>query len=278
MSDFLKTMLASSQQRHEASVAQVTRQTLEASIETQTPPRALKLDPVFSLIAEIKGRSPAEGALADGEELDRSAQADAYARGGASAISVLTEPTRFDGSLAHLESVATCVTAHGIPAMRKDFLCSEYQIFEAAAHGAGGVLLITAMLDTSTLGAMLSVAEQLGQFVLLECFDEEDIQRSLAMLSTRSVQALIDHGQFMVGINTRNLRTLAVDDTRLAALAPKLPLHELVCVAESGLKGAADAAHAASLGYRAALIGTALMRSDDPARAARAFVEAGRGQ
>ncbi|MEO0574147.1 MAG: indole-3-glycerol-phosphate synthase [Pseudomonadota bacterium] len=276
MSDFLRTMLRSSERRHEHNIATVSLKTLETQIETQRRPSTLVLDPQFSLIAEIKGRSPAEGALADGETLDRVAQANAYASGGASAISVLTEPERFDGSLTHLEDVSDSLTTHRVPAMRKDFLCSEYQVFEAAAHGAGGVLLITAMLSDSSLAAMLNVAEQCHLFVLVECFDAEDIQRSLAVLSQPSVQALIDRGQLMLGINTRNLRTLAVDDTRLEVLAPKLPLRELVCVAESGLKRADDASRVVRLGYRAALIGTALMRSENPQEAVRAFVAAGR--
>lgn len=270
-------MLASSEARSARNARRRPIAELERIIAARTAAPTLALDATFSLIAEIKGRSPAEGQLAQRASLDRPRQAQAYAAGGAAAVSVLTEPARFDGALDHLETVAEALQAGSVPAMRKDFLCSEYQLYEAAAHGAGGVLLITAMLDDATLRAMLDRAAALNLFVLLECFDIDDVKRSCALLELASVQSLRDRAAFMLGVNTRNLRTLAVDTDRLAALAAHLPTREVVCIAESGLTEPDDAARALDMGYRGALIGTALMRSASPEAAVRAFVQRGRG-
>ena len=227
----------------------------------------------FDVIAEIKGRSPAEGELA-GPDLDRSEQAQHYAAGGAVAISVLTEPSRFDGALEHLEEVVAAVP--DTPVMRKDFLVEPAQIMEARRAGASGVLLIATMLDDDKLRAMLDCAWEQGMFVLLECFDKADLERVDHLLdyppdADRAVAATL-----LVGVNTRNLRTLEVDYERLQRLAPMLP--DARCVAESGLRTADDAAMAAKLGYRLALVGTALMRNDDPAGLIAAMCAAGRAE
>jgi indole-3-glycerol phosphate synthase len=224
----------------------------------------------FDIIAEIKGRSPAEGDLA-GADLDRAEQARRYARGGAAAISVLTEPSRFDGSLEHLEEVVAAVP--GTPVMRKDFLVEPVQVLEARRAGASGVLLIAAMLDDDKLRAMLDTAYEHGLFVLLECFDEADLTRVDRLLDYPPDADQAAAGTLLVGINTRNLRTLDVDGERLHRLAPLLP--DARCVAESGLHTPGDAAKAAADGYRVALVGTALMRSDDPAALIAAMREAG---
>lgn len=226
----------------------------------------------FDVIAEIKQRSPAEGKLGTGHHIsngssylspDLIARAQDYAAGGAAAISVLTEPSRFDGELSHLEEVVAAVP--GTPVMRKDFLVEPVQVLEARKAGASGVLLITTMLTDAKLGEMLDCAFQHGMFVLLESFDEGDLRRSARFLD-RS-------GQLFIGVNTRNLRTLEVDGERLQDLAAALP--DAICVAESGLRAAADAARVAGWGYSMALVGTALMRSDDPARLIAAMREAG---
>jgi indole-3-glycerol phosphate synthase len=149
--------------------------------------------------------------------------------------------------------------------MRKDFLVDPVQVLEARAAGASGVLLITTMLDDATLRAMLDCAFEHGMFVLLESFDEDDLQRSARYLE-------ID-GQLLIGVNTRNLRTLEVDGDRLRRLSPLLP--DATCVAESGLREAADAARVAGWGYTMALVGTALMRSEDPAALIAAMRKAG---
>ena len=224
----------------------------------------------FDIIAEIKGRSPAEGELA-GHELDRTHQAQQYVRGGAAAISVLTEPSRFDGALAHLEEVAAAVP--DTPVMRKDFLVEPVQVLEARKAGASGVLLITAMLSDGKLRAMLDAAFELGMFVLLEAFDENDLARSIVLLENPADRDRAAAGKLLVGVNTRNLRTLEVDSSRLERLAPLLP--NARGVAESGLKTADDAAAVAGWGYSLALVGSALMRSGDPANLVRDMRAAG---
>jgi indole-3-glycerol phosphate synthase len=165
----------------------------------------------------------------------------------------LTEPSRFDGELAHLEAVVAAVP--NTPVMRKDFLVEPAQVLEARAAGASGVLLITTMLDDAKLQTMIDCAFEHGMFVLLESFDEDDLERSARFLGS--------DGQLLIGVNTRNLRTLEVDGDRLHKLAAHLP--DATCVAESGLQVAEDAARVAGWGYSMALVGTALMRSDDPA-------------
>lgn len=252
MSDFLQQMAKLSAQRAAAAGS-------IGAGDLDKPLVPLRLGS-FDIIAEIKGRSPAEGALA-GADLDRVARAQAYVRGGAAAISVLTEPSRFDGALEHLEEVAAAVP--DTPVMRKDFLVEPLQVLEARKAGASGVLLITAMLSDDKLRAMLDAARDLGMFVLLEAFDENDLARSNALLANAADHDRLAAGQLLVGVNTRNLRTLEVDASRLERLAPLLP--DGPCVAESGLTTAVDAAAVAGWGYRLALVGSALMRSEDPA-------------
>ena len=167
----------------------------------------------------------------------RATRARQYVDGGAAAISVLTEPSRFDGSLEHLEEVAAAVS--GTPVMRKDFLVDPVQVLEARAAGASGVLLIAAMLDDSQLRSMLDCAAEHGLFVLLESFDDPDLARSSKLLDNPADRERAAAGQLLFGVNTRNLRTLHVDPQRLAKLAPALPAAR--CVAESGLHEAADA-------------------------------------
>ncbi len=222
------------------------------------------------MIAEIKGRSPAEGGLSCGNE-DRAERARQYARGGAAAISVLTEPSRFDGGLEHLEEVVAAVP--GTPVMRKDFLVDALQVREARSAGASGVLLIATMLDDDKLREMLDCSFELGMFVLLESFDKNDLERVANLMEQAGYADMAASGQLLVGVNTRNLRTLAVDAERLATLAPVLPAAP--CVAESGLHTADDAADVAALGYRLALVGTALMRSEDPEALVMAMRQAG---
>ena len=249
MSDFLKTMASLSAER--AALAAVT----DVSAAKPVVPLALGQ---FDIIAEIKDHSPAEGALS--VDNDRVAQAQRYTLGGAAAISVLTEPTRFAGTLQHLQEVVAA--APDTPVMRKDFLVEPVQIEEARGAGASGVLLIATMLSDTKLGDMLECAFYHDMFVLLETFDADDLARASALLERPVHQDRAQRGQFLIGVNTRNLRTLEVDAGRLAQLAPLLPAAK--CVAESGLRSAEDVAHAANLGYHLALVGSALMRSNDP--------------
>lgn len=265
MSDFLQNMASSSAAR----AAAVTQSFSSADFDKPVVPLNLG---AFDVIAEIKERSPAEGDLSQGG-VDRVARAELYAAGGAAAISVLTEPSRFDGALTHLEEVAAAVP--NTPVMRKDFLVEPVQILEARRSGASGVLLITTMLSDAKLREMLDCAWEHGLFVLLESFDEEDLRRTSTLLEASADSDKAESGQLLVGVNTRNLRTLEVDADRLQNLAPALPAAR--CVAESGLLLADDAARVAGWGYQMALVGTALMRSADPTSLISAMREAGAG-
>ena len=268
MSDFLKTMAASSAVRA-ASVPGA-----YSAGELDRPAYPIRFEG-FGVIAEIKNRSPAEGDLsASAGNLAR--RAVAYAEGGASAISVLTEPDRFDGALSHLETVVDAVADRGVPVMRKDFLVDPRQVLEAKAAGASGVLLIAAMLDVAQMKRMLDSAFEHGLFVLLESFDDSDLEYTAHLLGDASYHQQAADNRFLVGINSRNLRSLAVDPTRLERFGPLLPAGA-VAVAESGLQNAGDARQASGWGYRMALVGTALMRAEDPARLIADMIAAGRG-
>lgn len=262
MSDFLQAMAA-------ASTARALRADPESFVQNPPAPVPLTLGR-FDVIAEIKDRSPSEGDLASPGS-DRAAQARSYAAGGAAAISILTEPTRFAGSLDHLAEVAAAVP--DVPVMRKDFLVEPVQVDEARSAGASGVLLIATMLDDRSLRRMLDAALGQGMFVLLEGFDRDDLERVSTLLLTAEYREAAGDGRLLVGVNTRNLRTLEVDNARLSELAAILPAAR--CVAESGLHTAADAAQVARLGYRLALVGTALMRSADPTALVAAMRRAG---
>lgn len=261
MSNFLEHMAVTSAERA-AAAPKFSAAELDRPVVPLEPGR-------FDVIAEIKNRSPAEGPLA-GPGNDRRVRAAGYAAAGAVAISVLTEPGRFDGSLEHLADVVDAVPQ--VPVMRKDFLVDPVQVDEARAAGASGVLLIVTMLDDASLRAMLDRARDYGMFVLLESFDRQDLVRMHRLLKPA------DHdeaaaGRLLYGVNSRDLRTLAVDAGRLADFAADLPAGRLV--AESGLVTADDAGRVASLGYSMALVGTALMRSDDPAALIMAMRSAG---
>ena len=237
------------------------------------PAAPLNLDS-FDLIAELKERSPSAGELAQqsGSRTDRARQ---YLEGGAAAISVLTEPSRFGGDMSHLREVVAAVSGEGLPVMRKDFLVDVRQVLEARAAGASGVLLIVAMLSDARLADMLDCAFEHSLFVLLESFDEDDIKRTAGLLEVARYADRAGHRQLLVGVNSRNLRTLEVDAGRLARLAPLLP-HGVVAVAESGLENPVDAALVSSLGYRVALVGTALMREGNPGALISDMLAAGR--
>lgn len=268
MSDFLQSMATSSAERAAAAGSFV-------SSDFDKPVVPLSLG-AFDVIAELKRRSPAEGRLTKGSSyLSKGnwnlSRASAYSVGGAAAISVLTEPSRFDGDLSHLEDVVAAVPE--TPVMRKDFLVEPVQILEARKAGASGVLLITTMLSDAKLREMLDCAWEHGLFVLLESFDEEDLRRTSALLENSADREKAEDGALLVGVNTRNLRTLEVDPDRLKNLAPALPAAR--CVAESGLRVPEDAARVGAWGYRMALIGTALMRSEDPAALVAAMRKAG---
>lgn len=212
--------------------------------------------PGVAIIAEVKRASPSKGPLAP--DLDAPRQARAYLDGGAAAVSVLTEPDRFLGSLADLADVA----AIGVPALRKDFVVDAYQIWEARAAGASAVLLIAAALAEAELDALHGEAVDAGMDVLVEV---HDVQEAAA---TRRIGASI------VGVNARDLRTFVLDRDGFARIRPELP-HGAIAVSESGVRDADDVRRAATEGADAVLVGETLVRAADPAAAVRDLVTAG---
>ena len=255
MSGFLEEMRAASAARAAESSSRVSAAALESRIARSAPPRPLALRAgAFAVLAEVKRSSPALGSLAT--EASLVPRARAYVDGGADAVSVLTEPARFGGSIEDLEEIAGAV---GAPVLRKDFLVDPYQIVEARAHGASGVLLIARILPDATLAAMLDASSSHGLFVLLESFDAADVRRCLAALEGRARGS----GDVLLGVNCRDLDTLAVDSGRFAALRPHLP-PGIPCIAESGLAAVQDLVRVAELGYDGALVGAAFMRATEP--------------
>jgi len=210
-----------------------------------------------NIIAECKRRSPSRGVLR--ADYDAVAIATGYARGGAAAISVLTEPTFFDGSLADLSGVREAVET---PLLRKDFIVTEYQLFEARAAGADAVLLIVAALSSQALQTLAGRAASLGLDVLVEVHDAQELMIA------------IDAGATIVGVNNRNLRTLAVDVRASEDLMAGMPAGVLA-VSESGLKTTAELRHLRAAGYSAFLIGERFMLADDPEAAVRQLLMGG---
>jgi indole-3-glycerol phosphate synthase len=184
---------------------------------------------------------------------------------------VLTEPMRFGGSLAHLEQTAQTLAPLGVPVMRKDFLVDPYQVMEARAAGAGGVLVIVRMLDRSRITALLDCAAMLKMFVLIETFDAADLQVAQEVLAARKAH----DEQMLVGINCRDLDKLSVDLSRLSALASHLP-PDFASVAESGVGSLEDVKAVVDAGYEVALVGTTLMNSSDPAKLLGEMLASGR--
>ena len=266
---FLEQMAAASRERVGAARAACPQAELLArAMDTPAPP-GLRLQPGgFDLIAELKLRSPAIGQL-KGRGEDVAARVTAYARAGAAAVSVLTEPTRFDGSLDHLRAAARALAPLRVPAMRKDFLVDAYQVIEARMAGAGGVLAILRMLSEPELEALVQQARALELFVLLEAFDERDLERLHGVLARLGAAGLL------AGVNSRDLVTLRVVPARLEQLARHVPAG-IPRVAESGVTTAADARRMAEAGYDLALVGSALMSGDDPAALASAMLSAAR--
>ena len=265
--DFLSRMGEASRARVKRARAVVPEAALLKQAQATPKPPPLRLAG-FDVIAELKLHSPAAGVLAHAA-FDRRTQVEAYARAGAAAVSVLTEPDEFKGELKHLHDAAAELKSAGCPVMRKDFLTDPYQVIEARAAGAGGVLVIVGLLDDAELDALLACASALGLFVLLEAFTDEDLSR-IGALDVDTARAPV-----LAGVNCRNLRDLSVDFERFAELAPLLPPH-LPCVAESGIDSVASVQAIAALGFRVALVGSALMRNRDPAAAVAELVAAGR--
>src|SRR5581483_1850848 len=210
-----------------------------------------------AVIAEVKRSSPSAGQLAT--ITDPASLAREYEAGGAAMISVLTEQRRFGGSLADLDTVRAAVS---IPLLRKDFIVTPYQVWEARAHGADVVLLIVAALDQEVLVSLRERVESLGMTALVEVHDEAEAERAL------------DAGAHVIGINNRNLRTLEVDRDTFAKVAPHIP-SSVLRVAESGVRGPHDLLACAAAGADAVLVGEGLVKADVPRQAVADLVAAG---
>jgi indole-3-glycerol phosphate synthase len=271
MSGLLTEMAQASLARLEQARARESEQALWARVSDLAPPPQLKLSSEgFDVIAECKLHSPSAGDLS-ARTSDVESRVAAYAQGGACAVSVLTEPSRFGGKLEHLEQAARVLRPLGVPAMRKDFLVDPYQVMEARAAGAGGVLVIARMLDQSRLTALLDCAAMLKMFVLFEAFDADDLALTREVLAARA-----GHDEtILVGINCRDLQKLNVDFARLGELAEQLPAG-FPHVAESGVQSVADVRRVVELGYNMALIGTTLMHAEQPAQVLSEMLAAGR--
>lgn len=227
---------------------------------TALPPPSFRdalTGPDVAVIAEVKRASPSGGQLAP--DLSALEQAVSYRDGGAAAISVLTEPDEFGGSLEDLRRVA----ALRVPTLRKDFIVDPYQVWEARTAGAAAVLLIVAALDDAALAGLLAECEEAGVDALVEVHDAQEAGRAVTA------------GAAIVGVNARDLRTLEVDPGVFARVRPELP-DGVVAVAESGVRGPEDVLRLAELGADAVLVGTAVVTADDPSAAVAALVTAGR--
>ena len=268
--DFLAGMAASSRARSAAAQAALPARELRAQMADLPAAPKLRLSN-FDLIAEVKLRSPAVGLLKAAAEEDVGARVTTYARAGAAAVSILTEPTRFDGSLEDLQRGCRALAPLAVPAMRKDFLVDGYQVLQGRLAGASGVLAILRMLPRTELEALIDTALSLDMFVLLEAFDLADIELVRMLVDARRAHRDL----LLVGVNSRDLVTLKVVPGRLDELAPALPT-EVRRVAESGVATAADAARVAAAGYDLALVGSALMSAPDPATLAGAMLAQGR--
>ncbi|MDH4160018.1 MAG: indole-3-glycerol phosphate synthase TrpC [Actinomycetota bacterium] len=218
---------------------------------------ALRRDDGIAVVAEVKRSSPSKGSLAP--IADPAALAVDYAEGGAHAISVLTEGRRFGGSLDDLRAVRDAVS---VPVLRKDFIVSSYQLWEARAAGADLVLLIVAALEQTALVSLVERAESLGLTPLVEVHDADEVMRA------------VDAGARVIGVNARDLRTLAVDRSTFERVAPAVP-DAIVRVAESGVRDPHDLVAYANAGADAVLVGESLVTGEDPRAAVADLVAAG---
>jgi indole-3-glycerol phosphate synthase len=254
--DLLATIVSATQRVVEERRAREPRPALQARALTVKPQGARFRDALaesarVNVIAECKRRSPSRGVLR--RDYDPAAIAAAYEQAGAVALSVLTEPTFFDGSLEHLTQVRAAVR---LPLLRKDFIVDSYQLLEARAHGADAVLLIVSALTDGLLRELHDEARALGLAALVEVHDGEEVDRAVAA------------GAEMIGVNNRNLRTLEVDTRASETAAARIPA-KVVAVSESGLRTAEDLLRMRALGYRAFLIGERFMTSESPGEALR---------
>ena len=259
--DLLAAIIAATRARVAAAMAREPRPALERRAALRTPNASafgerLAREGSVNVIAECKRRSPSRGVLR--AAYDPVAIAAGYERAGAAAISVLTEPGFFDGSLAHLEAVRAVVKT---PLLRKDFIVDKYQLLEARAAGADAILLIVAALSDRELADLARAAAEFGLAALVEVHDPRECERALAI------------GATIIGVNNRNLRTLEVDLDASRTVAAMLP-PGTIGISESGLRSSADLHAMKTLGYRAFLIGERFMSEPDPGAALAGFIDA----
>jgi indole-3-glycerol phosphate synthase len=259
--DLLETIVAATRRIVQVRAEREPLAALSRRAEATTPrpgrfQAALARPNRVNIIAECKRRSPSRGVLRP--EYDPVGIAAGYASAGAAAISVLTEPTFFDGALEHLAAIRDRVAT---PLLRKDFIVSEYQLLEARAAGADAVLLIVAALTPGELISLSRQAAALGLDALVEVHDAGELT------------VAIDCGAAIIGVNNRNLRTLDVDVHASESLIAQLPA-DTIAVSESGLKQAADITRLIALGYHAFLIGERFMKDDQPGDALAALIAA----
>jgi indole-3-glycerol phosphate synthase len=254
MATFLETVVERTRAEVEARRHQVPAAELESRLGPSRRGRPFSealIDEGISLIAEMKRASPSKGPIRPGASV--SDVVSAYQRAGASAVSVLTEPNWFGGSLDDLvEARAAC----DLPLLRKDFVVDEYQLLEARVAGADAVLLIVAALDRGRMDGLMAAASDLGLDALVEVHDEKE------------VEVAVEAGAELIGINNRDLHSLEVDLETTFELLADVPAGTVV-VAESGITENEDVERLERAGVDAILVGEALMRADDPVRAVR---------
>jgi len=261
MTDVLESIVQKTRERLAEQKRRVSQDELERSLSGRSKPRgfakALRQFGGMSVIAELKQASPSAGIIR--EERDLPGRVQAYSRGGAAALSILTEEYYFHGSSEILE-IARKETE--IPILRKDFIIDPYQLTESALIGADAVLLITTLLDLSQLRELLAHARSLGLDALVETHQVRDVEKALKSEAD------------MIGVNHRDLRTLQMNMSLSKTLMPMIP-KDKTRVVESGIKQPSDLAIYRELGAHAVLIGETLMRAADAQAAVRTFVEAG---
>jgi indole-3-glycerol phosphate synthase len=250
-------VLADLKERQAATPLERLKDLARARSEAKDPMPALRDPDALTVIAEVKRSSPSKGQIA--AIPDPAALAAAYEDGGAAIVSVLTEGRRFGGSLADLKAVRDQVD---VPVMRKDFIVTPYQVWEARAWGADLVLLIVAALPQTVLESLIERTVSLGMTPIVEVHTREEAERAVAA------------GARVVGVNTRNLKNLTVDRSRYERVARTLP-PGIVKIAESGVRDPHDVVEYARAGADAVLVGESVARAQDPRRAVADLVSAG---
>jgi len=255
--NFLSSMATSSLARFKENSAILSEQELlDRVIDAQPIEPFMMNNQSFCLIAEIKKTSPSFGDLSD-DDFHMTEQTSDYIKGKADIISVLTEPSRFSGSLDDLKELSDAFSEAVF--MRKDFLVHPYQVSEAHYYGACGVLLIAAILSEEQLEEMIKRALQHNMFVLIEAFNKEEVDQSCSVIS----RFRGSEGSLMLGVNCRDLKSLEVDFVRFNSISESLP-QDITCIAESGILNTNDISKIVDWGYSGALVGTALMQTDKP--------------